>query len=47
MLLLRVAAAASHADAICKLVIAAVINPSHTSSCKVFQSLEARATYCD
>jgi hypothetical protein len=47
MLLLRVAVAASHADAITKLVKVAVINPSHISNCRVFPSLEARVTYCD
>ena len=47
MLLLRVAAAASRADAITKLVNVAVINLSHMSNCRVFLSLEARVTYCD
>jgi len=47
MLLLRVAAAASRADAITKLVIVAVINPSRMSNCRVFPSLEAMVTYCN
>jgi hypothetical protein len=38
---------ASRADAITKLVIVAVINPSHTPNCRVIQPLEARATYHD
>ena len=45
--ILHVTAAASRVDVITKLVIVAVINPSHTPNCRVFLSLEARVTYCD
>jgi len=46
MLLLKVAAAASCDDAITKLVIVAVTNPSHMSNCRALPSLEATVTYC-